>query len=203
MTSTPSIVRLKITLDDVEPIVLRRIVVPFNIRMDRLHTIMQASMGWTNSHLWEFRARDTGWGPRDPDGEYSDGPLDASKATLLSIVEDIGTKTLKYLYDFGDGWEHTIKLEKIFDGVEGMAVPFLLDAKGRCPLEDIGGPPGYAAFLEAITDPAHVRHAEFAEFYDANFDPNKVDVKYIEADLEKLAKRFTPKPRKAKPVKTP
>ena len=48
-----SVVRLKVTLDDVEPIVMRRVVVPFTIRLSRLHEVLQAAMGWTNSHLYE------------------------------------------------------------------------------------------------------------------------------------------------------
>jgi len=46
-----SVVRLKITLDQVEPTVMRRVVVPFTIRLSRLHEVLQAAMGWTNSHL--------------------------------------------------------------------------------------------------------------------------------------------------------
>ena len=60
MTSN-SIARLKITLDDVKPAVLRRVEVPLTIRLDRLHLVLQAAMGWTNSHLYEIRARDVGW----------------------------------------------------------------------------------------------------------------------------------------------
>jgi len=55
-----AIARLKITLDDVEPTVLRRIEVPVAIRLRRLHVPIQAAMGWTNSHLYELRARDGG-----------------------------------------------------------------------------------------------------------------------------------------------
>jgi hypothetical protein len=51
-----TIAQLKITLDDVKPEVLRRIEVPFNIRLDRLHLAIQAAMGWTNTHLYEIRA---------------------------------------------------------------------------------------------------------------------------------------------------
>ncbi|MBV9511441.1 MAG: plasmid pRiA4b ORF-3 family protein [Caulobacteraceae bacterium] len=75
---TPSAAVLKITLDDVEPTVMRRVVVPADIRLDRLHLIIQAAMGWTNSHLYEFRIGGAGWGEPDPDGLY-DGPLDAKK----------------------------------------------------------------------------------------------------------------------------
>ena len=83
MTSSPSIARLKITLDDVEPAVVRRLEVPLDVRLDRLHLVLQAALGWTNSHLWEFRARDVGWGLPDPEWGGGSGPLDARKATLL------------------------------------------------------------------------------------------------------------------------
>src|SRR5436853_7936138 len=110
-----TIARIRITLDDVEPVVLRRIEVPFGIRLDRLHLTIQAAMGWTNSHLYELRAGDVGWGIPDPN--WSDGPLDARKTRLIDVLEDVGTKTLRYVYDFGDGWEHTIKIERLTDPV--------------------------------------------------------------------------------------
>jgi hypothetical protein len=68
-------------------------------------------LGRKNSHLFEIRAHDTGWGLPDPD--WPDGPLDARKARLIDMLEDAGTKTLRYLYDFGDGWEPTIKVERL------------------------------------------------------------------------------------------
>ena len=98
--------------------VLRRVEVPLTIRLDRLHLVLQAAMGWTNSHLYEIRARDVGWGMPDPD--WGGGPLDARKARLVDVVEDTGAKTLKYLYDFGDGWEHTVKIERITEAVPGL-----------------------------------------------------------------------------------
>src|SRR5271157_5812712 len=121
-----SIAHLRIRLDHVEPVVVRRLEVPLTIRLDRLHLVIQAAMGWTNSHLLEIRARDVGWGLPDP--SWPDGPLDAKKATLVDVLEDVGTKTLKYIYDFGDGWEHTIKIEKSRTIVPGTndLYPFLL-----------------------------------------------------------------------------
>jgi hypothetical protein len=91
------------------------------------------------------------------------------------VLEDVGTKTLRYLYDFGDGWEHTIKIERIMDAVPGIAYPRLVEAAGRCPPEDVGGPWGYAELLEAIADPKHERHAELKDWIDDAFDPNVVD----------------------------
>ncbi len=53
--SADTIARLKITLDDVKPAVLRRIEVPFTIRLDRLHLAIQAAMGWTNDQYSPLR----------------------------------------------------------------------------------------------------------------------------------------------------
>jgi Plasmid pRiA4b ORF-3-like protein len=201
MTAKTDIVRLKITLDEVKPVVMRRLTVRVGIRLDHLHKVIQAAMGWTNSHLWEFRAGGTGWGPRDPDGGFGDSPHDASKATLLDVLTDVGGKSLKYLYDFGDGWEHTIKAERIFAGVPGLEQPFLLEATGRCPPEDVGGPWGYMELLEAIADPHHERHKELTDWHDTDFDPKVANVRHIEAAIAAIARRSTRHPSK-KPRKT-
>ena len=51
-----------------------------------------------------------------PDADWGVGEfLDARKARLTDILEDVGMKNLTYLYDFGDGWEHTIKTERLLD----------------------------------------------------------------------------------------
>jgi Plasmid pRiA4b ORF-3-like protein len=103
--SADTIARLKITLNDVKPAVLRHVEVPFDIRFDRLHLTIQAAMGWTNSHLYEIRADGVGWSTPYPDQDWAGDFLDARKARLGDVLEDVGTKTLKYLYDFGDGWD--------------------------------------------------------------------------------------------------
>jgi hypothetical protein len=195
--SADTIARLKITLDDVKPAVLRRIEVPFNIRLDRLHLAIQAAMGWTNTHLYEIRARDVGWGI--PDRDWGDGPLDARKANLGDVLADVGTKTLTYLYDFGDGWEHTVKVERLIDPEPGALYPRLIEACGRCPPEDIGGPWGYAEFLEAIGNPKHERHDEFKEWFADDFDPNLVDAGWLAEEVTTLAKRWSRKPAVRRP----
>jgi hypothetical protein len=189
---TAAILRLKVTLNDVEPKVLRRIEVPADIKLDRLHLTLQAALGWTNSHLFEIRARDVGWGLPSPD--WPDGPLDARKATLIDVLEDAGTKTLRYLYDYGDGWEHTIKVERMAPPEADVAYPRLIEASGRCPPEDVGGPWGYAEMLEALAAPDHESHAETREWLGDQFDPNAFEPEPLKADVDALAKRWTRKP---------
>ena len=78
---------MSITLDDVELEVSRIVAVPLGIRLDALHLVIQAAMGWSNSHLWMFQARGCSWGVPDPD---FDGPSDAARITLIDMIADIG-----------------------------------------------------------------------------------------------------------------
>ena len=192
--SADTIARLKITLDDVEPTVLRRVDVPFDIRLDRLHLTIQAAMGWTNSHLYELCAGDVGWSTPYPDADWSGDFLDARKARLNDLLEDIGTKKLTCIYDFGDGWEHTIKVERLADPAPGALYPCLIEVSGRCPPEDCGGPWGYAEMLEAIADPKHERHAELTEWIADEFDPHADQAEWLTAEVDALARKWSRKP---------
>ena len=195
--TTDAIARLKITLDDVEPVVSRRIEVPLAIRLHRLHHVLQIVVGWTDSHLYEFRFRGIGFGIPDPDWGIGDGPIDARKTTLLAVIEDTGAKSFKYLYDFGDGWEHAIKIEKIQPAASGTIYPRLMGATGRCPPEDVGGPWGYQEMLEALADPHHERRGEMHNWLGGDFDPNApIDTSAIDIKLLTIAKRWARRPRK-------
>jgi hypothetical protein len=107
------------------------------------------------------------------------GPLDARKTTLVDILEEPGTKTLRYLYDFGDNWEHTIKIERLAEPEPNVAYPRLIEAAGRCPPEDVGGPWGYSELIEALEDPDHERHAELREWVGGDFDPQQFDAELL------------------------
>ena len=189
-----TIARLKITLDEVKPTVLRRVEVPFDSGLDRLHLTIQAAMGWTNSHLYEIRAGEVGWSTPFPEADCEGEFLDARKARLADVIEDTGTKTLKYLYDFGDGWEHTIKVEGLVDPEPGVLYPRLIAVSGRCPPEDCGGPWGYTELLEAIKDSKHERHAELTEWIGDDFDPNADDAEALIAQVAALAKAWSRRP---------
>ena len=197
---SPQIAHVSITLDDVTPEVSRIVAVPLGIHLDMLHLVIQAVMGWSNTHLWLFQARGCSWGV--PDLGYGDGPSDAGRTTLLDMIADIVTNRFEYVYDFGDHWSHTIKIVKPMPAVPGVAYPLLIDAVGRCPLEDSGGPPGYMDLLEALHDQSHPRHTEALDWPGPDFDPAAVDLTKLEKDVAGLAKLMTPRRRtsaKARP----
>jgi hypothetical protein len=108
------------------------------------------------------------------------------------------SKTIHYIYDFGDNWHHVIKVEKIDDGIAGAAYPRLVRAIGACLPEDVGGFPGYADFLEAMADPKHEEHGQMLESYGGQFDPDEPEIGCLLDNFERFAKNWAPKPRKPK-----
>ena len=115
------VLELKVTLEDVEPKVKRTLWVPLDIRLDHLHSTLQAALGWENDHLYMFQVGQTTWGEADP--EWGDDDLPADKTSLIKMLEDTEARSFKYLYDFGDGWEHKIRIGKVANAVQGQLYP--------------------------------------------------------------------------------
>lgn len=87
-----------------------------------------------------------------------------------------GTTTLKYIYDFGDHWEHRIKVEKKLPGDPELSHHALcLGGANAAPPEDVGGASGYADFVFAIVDPNHPERQQMREWYGDSFDPTHFD----------------------------
>lgn len=197
-----------VTLNHVEPKVQREIVVPSDLRLDRLHSVLQAAMGWENAHMHEFlvggRRNGVRIGVPQPEFGFGTPVLSQKRYTLTQVAPEKGA-TFEYWYDFGDDWYHTIKTTAILnaDSVPESARLVCLKARGACPPEDCGGPPGYANLLDIIGDPTHPEHEDMKEWIGGDFDPAFVDVDAINSALAKLSRRWTAKPatrvRKAAP----
>jgi hypothetical protein len=176
---------LRVEIDEVEPAVIRRVEVPVAIRLDDLHFVLQIAIGWQNCHPFEFCVGDTAWGLLDRDDPASSRRA-AETATLADVLALAGT--FRYDYVYGEDWTHTIVLEGTAPADPAVVYPRLVNAQGRCPPADIGGPIGYETFLQAIADPAHLHHEGMIEWDDPDFDPNVVDEAAIRANLANLAK---------------
>jgi hypothetical protein len=88
------------------------VLVPETVTLVRLHTILQAAMGWTDSHLHQYEIANKRYGIEDPDWPSSVPIFDERRARLKSFIED-HVKDFTYLYDFGDGWEHRVTIEEL------------------------------------------------------------------------------------------
>jgi hypothetical protein len=178
------IARLRVEIEEVSPAVIRRLDVPLAIRLDQLHVILQVAIGWQNCHPYEFRHGDTAYGLVSRD--EIDNPLPAEKATLADLAR-LGMR-FDYDYTFGDDWQHALTIEQIAAAEPGVDYPRLLEAQGRCPPADVGGPSGYETFLAARADPEHLHHEAMLDWDDPDFDPHQVDASALVRNLAKLAR---------------
>ena len=179
----PVIFQIKITLIGVsKPRVWRRVLVPAEIRIDRFHEVIQVAMGWLDYHMHVFATDSAEFGVVDSEL----GHRDERTATLAQLVHDPGDR-IRYTYDFGDGWEHDIVLEKVLAAEPGTPYPSCLVGKSASPPEDCGGVWGYAHLREVLADPTAQEHDEMLEWLElesaAEFDPAIVDIDAINESL--------------------
>ena len=134
-------------------------------------------MGWTNSHLHQFKIDGKTCGdPELLEDGFDDLDCIDSTVTKISEVVPIGGKRFRftYEYDFGDSWQHEILFEGSPQPEPGRKYPLCIEGERACPPEDVGGVWSYAEFVEAIGDPKHGRHAELLE-WSGPFDPEEFD----------------------------
>ena len=95
---------------------------------------------------------------------------------------------IKYEYDFGDGWEHVITLEKIIESKEEFNIKCI---KGErcCPPEDCGGVGGYYNLLEIINDPRDEEYESMIEWLGDEYDPEYFNIEEINNELEYFNKK--------------
>ena len=189
------VIRISITLLDVDPAIWRRIEAPASMTLEGLHDVIQIVMGWADYHLHHFQFGDVMYGvPSPEDREMNDG----RKIKLSTALVD-GERVFQYLYDYGDGWCCVVVLEAVTPTIPGVVYPRLVEGARRGPPEDVGGPWGYGEFLEAIADSKHERHKELLEWIGADFHPRQFDIDEINRRLaaltpRKTTRRKTPKP---------
>ncbi len=168
--------QLRIDLKGAKPPIWRRILIDASGTLYDLHCAIQGAFGWYNGHLHGFYKGRTFFGI--PDDEFTSHEAVDEQKTLIANVLGYEGDVLDYEYDFGDGWEHRIKLEKILAEAPTKTLPVCIKGKNARPPEDVGGLWGYYDFLEAINDPEHPDHAEMAEWIgDESYDPTWFDIK--------------------------
>ncbi|MBC7247481.1 MAG: plasmid pRiA4b ORF-3 family protein [Actinobacteria bacterium] len=179
-TKFAKVYQFKITLREITPPIWRRIQVPGTYTFWDLHVAIQDAMGWLDYHLHEFTVphpeKRTAVRIGVPDEEFEeDEELLFGRKEKIAKYFTMENRFAEYEYDFGDGWEHGIKLEKILPREEGVEYPRCITGKRACPPEDVGGAGGYARFLEIIADPDHEEYHEAMTWVGGAFDPDHFD----------------------------
>lgn len=180
----PYLLQLRIELAGIKPSIWRRILVPESITLGNLHQVLQVTFDWCGYHLHEFDFGGERFGVPNPQFDWE--PVRSEKRVQLKTALG-GMTSFKYFYDFGDDWEHRIKVEKKLPGEPELSHrAMLLKAANAAPPEDVGGAPGYADFVAVMTDPNHPDHQSMHEWYGHSFDPAFVDVVAISLALHDL-----------------
>lgn len=180
----PDLLQLKIELAWIKPTIWRRIVVPESITLGDLHQVLQITFDWCDYHLHEFDFGGERFGTPDP--EFGWEPVRSETRIQLKTALG-GMGSFKYIYDFGDHWEHRIKVERKLPNAPDLSHrAMLLKAANAAPPEDVGGAPGYADFVAVMADSNHPKHPSMREWYVDSFDPTFVDVVAISIALHDL-----------------
>lgn len=172
----------KIQLLDIEPSIWRRFAVPASITLDRLHDVIQIVMGWTDSHLHEFAIGNKRY------AEYPESKEDGfvcGRYRPGDLIKQKG-RTFRYLYDFGDSWEHELILEEnCYFNPEMRTELACLGGERAGPPEDVSGVTGYFEFCNALKDPSHEENEIFMEWSGDDYDSERFDLESINWQLMK------------------
>lgn len=95
--------------------------------------------------------------------DWDDDLLDESNFKVKDLLSEVGD-SFSYEYDFGDGWLHQIKLEKVTPFETSLALPQCITGKRSCPPEDVGGVHGYMEFLEKWQNKNAPEHDDVLEW---------------------------------------
>jgi len=182
--------QIQIVLKGSKPKIWRRILVPSELKLSDFHKIIQITMGWTNSHLHQFIKDRTFYTERMPDddtwGEMNN--VDYKKMNISDLLTKEKEKIV-YEYDFGDGWEHEVLLEKIITTDEKRLHPECLAGEMSCPPEDCGGIWGYENMLKILKQPDHEEYETYIEWLGEDFDPEDFDLESVNKILKKIKYR--------------
>ncbi len=178
-----TLIELKIELIGIKPPIWRRILVPNDISLDILHSVLQGAMPWQDYHLHEFEIGEDRFEARDESDDSwdpNDGRKDEKRFTLGELVKKGSQFT--YTYDFGDGWRHLVTVEKVgkLTGRPDQDFPACVAGERACPPEDSGGPYSYEEFLDALTDKHHPEHRDTKQWAGA-FEPEVFSVQQANA----------------------
>jgi hypothetical protein len=177
--------QLKVGLKDAKPPIWRRLEVPADVSLDRLHVIIQVAFGWDGSHLHVFETPFGDFGIADP--ELHHRPAD--EVSLAQALPGERSK-ISYLYDFGDSWRHEIVVEKVLTPDESVTYPRCTGGRRATPPEDCGGIWSYADMLDVLADPTHPEHDSTLEWLGlesaTEFDPSAFDAAAITKALTNL-----------------
>ena len=175
---TAAIYEIRVALAGTKPPVWRLLQVPGSAKLGWLHAVLQVAVGWTNSHLHEFRVNGTLYSDTSCHfAEFEGDPMihDEWTATLQRVASQ-PADVLVYEYDLGDSWNHKVTVERILPPDRALARhATCLDGARACPPEDCGGGSGYTELLRILRNRNHPEHKSMKEWLGRPLDSEAFD----------------------------
>ena len=152
----------------------RRLIVPSDIEFIDFHLLLQHVFHWDNYHLHEFLVF-TDKRKKKPaarivmsDAIQPNGFINEDDLIIVENGHKLSEylpkfKRMLYIYDFGDYWEHSIDLVRVIEEHDEES-PYLLEAVGQTPPDDIGGVGGFIRFREIKLNPDHPEYDEMNDW---------------------------------------
>ncbi len=141
-SSEASVYQLRVVLRAVSPLIWRRLLVRSDTTIADLHATFQRVLGWSDEHLNRFVIHGREYGVSHDGGiGFGDDPRHVRLA-------DLGLRASErflYEYDFTDGWQHDVRVERMLPLDPRRRYPVCIGGRRAVPPEDCGGP---WAFLE-------------------------------------------------------
>ncbi|MEO5760392.1 MAG: plasmid pRiA4b ORF-3 family protein [Mesorhizobium sp.] len=139
--------QLKVSLRGISPMIWRRLLVPEDMKLHALHRTIQIAFGWEDYHLHAFKLHGRLYGTTRTGERHRDA---TGKEITLTELQLRVRQRIRYEYDFGDLWEHEIRVEAKHEREGGKIYPVCIAGARAGPPEDIGGPPGYTVLVDRI-----------------------------------------------------
>ena len=182
-----SVYQIKATLIGVRPPIWRRLRIPDDTTLHRLHRMLQIVMGWWDYHLYRFDIGRIHYGIPDPEWDVEIGiEVRNARAARIGHVVSNERTVFRYKYDFGDSWEMRLIVERILPPQEGERYPVCLGGERAGPHEDSGGVPGHAHVVRVLRDPTHPEHEEMRTWVGPDYDPGRFNLAKANAKLARF-----------------
>lgn len=172
------IIQIKVSLNESNPLIWRRLLVEKTATFMDLHDFIQEAMGWENCHMFDFRVGKSHIGEPDEmfEEDFAGRKFMNANTTVLDSMISKTKQKFEYEYDFGDGWIHQVLVEKFLPRDEKIKYPQCLDGEMSCPPEDCGGIYAYYDMLDILADKKNPEREDMIEWLGADFDPKRFDV---------------------------
>ena len=158
---------LRIELKMSEPLVWRELEVPSSISLSSLAQAILLAMGWNEDHLHQFIDKGKNYyntSQNAPSSPFNMKDKDGSRYGISHLLQKVGDSTI-FEYDFGDSWNHVVKLKAKADYANGeKPIVRLIGGANACPPDDCGGIWHYNYLVQQMHKKPNSR--ELREFYD-------------------------------------